>query len=212
MNWRFKYLFRIQGFPIVDALAEFENIKREDPLTRVSRQEAKAWRIFDHHRVYNQLYQKFLGDGAINSWEEIPILSKRDIQASLDDRLTPPYTKKSVFINNTSGSSGTPFVFAKDKFCHSMCWATINDRFGQHGIKIGEHLQARFYGIPSSGFGFFKETLKDLLARRIRIPVFDLSEKKLGDILRVFEKREFHYVNGYTSSLVLFAKFLIKEG
>lgn len=211
MNLQFKLLFKIQGFPIDKALLEFEEIQKSDLSSRLVGQQAKAWDIFDYHRKNNRLYNNFIQNSRPAVWSQIPILTKKDIQASLEERLSSPYTRESVFINNTSGSSGTPFIFAKDKFCHAMCWATINDRFGQHGIQIGSSLQARFYGIPSSGVKYYKERLKDVLARRIRIPVFDLSDQKLEVIQKVFEKHNFEYVNGYTSSLVLFAKFLLKK-
>jgi phenylacetate-CoA ligase len=43
----------------------------------------------------------------------------------------------------------------------------------------------------------------------VRYPVFDLSDKKLERVLEDFKKKPFEYFNGYTSSLVVFAKYLI---
>ena len=60
--------------------------------------------------------------------------------------------------------------------------------------------------------GYQKERLKDRLSSRYRFPIFDLSDKKLEQFLKVFQKKKFDYINGYTSSVVLFAKFLQKKG
>jgi phenylacetate-CoA ligase len=53
--------------------------------------------------------------------------------------------------------------------------------------------------------------LKDFLAGRVRFPVFDLSDSRLSKVLKEFKKKPFVYVNGYTSSLVVFAKYLIRS-
>src|SRR5690606_32044653 len=68
--------------------------------------------------------------------------------------------------------------------------------------------QARFYGIPLDFFSYQKERLKDSLSNRYRFPIFDLSDEKLEQFFQKFTKASFEYINGYTSSIVLFAKFL----
>ena len=57
-------------------------------------------------------------------------------------------------------------------------------------------------------FGYYKERFKDFLAKRYRFPIFDLSDVVLEEILKKFQQKKFDYINGYTSSVVLFAKFL----
>ncbi len=68
--------------------------------------------------------------------------------------------------------------------------------------------QARFYGIPLNFVGYQKERFKDLLSNRYRFPIFDLSEEMLEQFYQKFTKMSFEYINGYTSSIVLFAKHL----
>ena len=81
-------------------------------------------------------------------------------------------------------------------------------RFGWYGIDFNHSYQARFYGIPLDFFGYQKERFKDFLSRRFRFPVFDLSDKVLEKFLQKFKTKKFDYLNGYTSSIVLFAKYL----
>jgi phenylacetate-CoA ligase len=50
-----------------------------------------------------------------------------------------------------------------------------------------------------------KERIKDFLSNRFRLPVFDLSN--VLEISWPFQNKKFDYINGYTSSIVLFAKF-----
>lgn len=205
MNWIFKITLGINGFPIRKAKKQF-SLEKE-----LSLQE-RAFLIFRFHTENNAFYQKWvhlINSNKINNWADIPVITKKDFQMDIDAIITTGLRKSKLHIHNTSGSTGTPFYFAKDKFCHAMNWAEIDYHLLKHSINIGESKQARFYGIPLSGFKYYKERLKDFLANRVRFPVFDLSDKKLYEILNEFKKKKFEYINGYTSSLVIFAKFLI---
>lgn len=203
----FENTLKFNGFPITKAKGILEEIKGipenkyRDYIFR-ARQE-----IFQYHINNNRFYKNLVGVENI-SWENIPIMTKRHLQQPLEDRLSKNFTTKSVYINKTSGSSGTPFIFAKDKLCHALTWAEIIDRFGSLGIDFNSSLQARFYGIPLDFKGYYKERIKDFFSHRYRFPVFDLSENKMENILSSFKRKKYDYINGYTSSIVLFAKFL----
>ena len=201
----------LQHYPINKAKKELLFVQNNFSNDSLSYQEKKKWEIFNHHFSKNRAYKSFLGNTTITNWEDIPVLTKQKIQAPLSERLTEGYSGKKIHLHNTSGSSGTPFYFAKDKFCHAMSWAINYDRFGWHGVHIGKDLQGRFYGIPLSKTKYYKEKIKDFLACRLRFPVFDLSDKVLAIYLDTFSKNKINYLNGYTSSLVLFAKFLKKN-
>ena len=59
--------------------------------------------------------------------------------------------------------------------------------------------------------GNFKERWKDVLMNRVRMPIFDLSDKNLFYFLQIFSKKKFKYIYGYTNSILTFAKYLIKN-
>ena len=206
------HILKINGFPIDEAVEKLKKIKSL-PVQEISAyQEELKWAIFKHHCDKNIHYRRFLDQEVFSNWLEIPVLKKSDIQLPLNKRFTEGYSVKNSHVHNTSGSTGTPFFFAKDKFCHALSWAIIHDRFSSHGIKNGKDLQARFYGIPKGRLKGIKERIKDCLIARIRFPVFDLSDKVLDQFLKKFIKKPFVYVNGYTSCLVMMAKYCIEKG
>jgi len=211
----FKLSLNIKGFPINQAIYDLKKIQSYSLQALLEYQEQKKWTIFEYHIKNNPYYASWLlkkkGKKPTN-WEEIPIITKKDFQIPLKERLSIGYNTSNVYINNTSGSSGQPFFFAKDKYCHAMTWALNMDRYAWHDIEYGRSLQARFYGIPLSTLKFIREKYKDVLSARIRFPVFDLSDKVLEVYLHRFKKHPFVYINGYTSSLVLFAKYIAKRG
>lgn len=204
----FENTLKFNGFPIDAAKEKLKNIQQipEDGYKDYILKARNG--IVGYHIENNVFYKNIVFNIDTSIWENIPVMTKSDLQVPLENRLSKGFSKKNIYVNKTSGSSGTPFIFAKDKFCHALTWAEIIDRFGSLGISYNSSYQARFYGIPLDFIGYYKERTKDLFSHRYRFPIFDLSEKKLEGILTAFKRKKFDYINGYTSSIVLFAKFL----
>lgn len=204
----FHLSLKLNGFKIDKATKDFEQILQVQEADYEQYIFKKRAEIVDFHLKNNSFYKDICNTKGSNDWNELPILTKKDLQKPLSERLSKEYSEKSVFVNKTSGSSGDPFIFAKDKYCHSLTWASIIYRFGWHGIDFNSSYQARFYGIPLDFIGNKKERLKDFFSRRYRFPIFDLSDAVLEKFLKKFYQKKFDHINGYTSSIVLFAKFL----
>ena len=207
----FNLSLKLNGFPMKEAMIEFSKIQAVSDGEYENYINLKRKEIIDYHLKKNKSYQEFIGKKSIENWNEIPIMTKKEFQKPLQERLSNGFTPKNVYVNKTSGSSGDPFIFAKDKFCHALTWTNIINRFGWFGIDFNSSKQARFYGIPLDFIGNKKERLKDFLKKSYRFPIFDLSDKILEKVLLKFQNKKFDYINGYTSSIVLFAKFLEKK-
>jgi len=207
----FNLSMRLKGFPLQEArsrLAEIQQISESDYAAYIEKAREK---IISYHLQHNPFYKNFVGASNTNDWQQLPVMTKKDLQMPLEERLSDSFTIKKVHTGKTSGSSGTPLHYAKDLFCHALTWAGIIDRFGWYGLDFNNSYQARFYGIPLEFVPYRKERLKDRLSSRYRFPIFNLSEKKLSQFLDVFRRKKFDYINGHTSSIVLFAKFLQKK-
>ena len=201
----------MNGFPIGKAKSALEKIQGRSMTDFETYVEEQKKAIVNYHLQHNPFYKKLVGKVNAASWENIPVMTKRDLQLPLTQRLSEGFSVKNVYVNKTSGSSGDPFIFAKDTYCHALTWAVIQDRFGWYGLDFNSSLQARFYGIPLDKKGYYKERLKDVFSKRIRFSIFDLSDEALEKVLASFRKNNFEYLNGYTSSIVQFAKFLHRK-
>ncbi len=206
----FDLSLQLNGFPIKEAKAELRKIVSLSEKEHEAFLENKKIEIVAYHLQNNLFYQELVGSNTTN-WENLPILNKRNLQKPLLERLSKGYSPNNSYVNKTSGSSGDPFIFAKDKYSHALTWASNMDRFGWYGIDFNRSYQARFYGIPMDFIGNKKERFKDLLSHRFRFSIFDLSDGVLETILKKFQNKKFDYINGYTSSIVLFAKYLKKK-
>ena len=197
----FDTILKIKGFPIEEAKKTFEELLR----TTEKVIEEKKQAIVAHHIAHNPFY-KSLAITNPKSWNDLPVLTKRDLQQPLKNRLSNSYTLSNVFKGKTSGSSGHPFTFAKNKHAHAITWAAFHHAYNQHGLNLNSSLQARFYGIPLSGIARYAELVKDFVSYRKRFPIFNMNKEVLDGYISRFRESEFHYINGYTSSILLFAK------
>ncbi|SFB76799.1 phenylacetate-CoA ligase [Zunongwangia mangrovi] len=210
MDW-FKLSLQLNKFPVNRARKMLDEIDQIPVNQYQNFIETKKKEIVDYHLNNNNFYKGFIGDRSIENWEDIPIMSKTNLQQPLEQRLSDGFNLKNSYIGKTSGSSGHPFSFAKDKLCHAMAWEGFNDHYNWHGIDLNKSLQARFYGIPLDFYGNLQERIKDRISLRRRFSIFDLSEMKLQNFLDRFKKSKFDYLNGYTSAILLFSKFLKKK-
>ena len=200
----------LQGFTLGKAEQSYADMSRKKDVNLKAWQNKKRWEIVRHHWECNPVFRGKLPNFP-ERWENVPIMSKKDFQRPIAELLTRPFRKSQVYCGNTSGSSGHPFFYAKDKLCHALTWIQIKSLYAQHGLHFNSR-QARFYGMPLNGPGYWKEKAKDVIAKRVRFPVFDLSEPVLESWVQKFSRLQFDYLYGYTSSLVYFARFCRDSG
>ncbi|MEM5565617.1 phenylacetate--CoA ligase family protein [Psychroserpens sp. AS72] len=207
----FDFSLRLNGYPLDKAKSELAQIQQKSDIDFKTFLDDKLKAIVSYHFENNTFYKSLAPKANSISWSSIPVMTKKDLQQPLEERLSKGFTTKNVYVNKTSGSSGDPFIFAKDKFCHALTWAVIQNRFGWYGLDFNSSRQARFYGIPLDKKGYYKERFKDRLSKRYRFSVFDLSDTAFEEHLQKFKATSFDYINGYTSSIVQFAKFLERQ-
>ena len=199
------FSLKLNGFPIKEAqkkLREIQSISESDFEAYINQAKKD---IVTYHLKNNPFYSS-INNGKFTSWNALPILTKKKLQIPLQERLSRNFTPKNVYVNKTSGSTGNPFYFAKDKFSHALTWAVIKNRFDWH--KLYGKKQARFYGIPNETIPRLKERLKDIFSNRYRFNVFELSDTAFEKWVEKFNTTDFVYLNGYTTVIVAFANYL----
>ena len=198
---------QLNGYAIATAQKQLQELKQQVEHNYTAYTETKKTEILKHHLHNTPFYRNLVGDQC-QTWEDLPVLTKQDLQQALKPRLSKGFSAKNVHVHRTSGSSGTPFIFAKDKFCHALTWASITQLYSTSGIDLQNSYEARFYGIPNHGVARLKERLKDRLSNRYRFSIFDTSAANFESFISRFKKERFGHLNGYTSTLVLFARYL----
>jgi len=207
----FDLSLKLNGFPIVESRRKLDDILKVPEKDYAAFNNMRKREIADFHIKNNNLYRHLIGRDGFSEWEDLRVMKKSDLQRPLAERLSDGYTTKNVFLNKTSGSSGDPMLFAKDKDCHALIWANIMRRFAWHGIDFNHSLQARFYGMPLDFVSHAKLRLKDFLSHRYRFNIFDFSDAGMEKMVSKFRRTKFDYINGYTNSVLLLAHYLKRQ-
>ncbi|MDO5978832.1 phenylacetate--CoA ligase family protein [Flavivirga spongiicola] len=204
----FELSLKLKGFSIRKAKLALKAIQKKSDSEFNTYIKTKKKDIVNYHLKHNSFYKSFAKDANPLDWNTVPIMSKKDLQQPLVTLLSNRFSTKNIYIDKTSGASGHPFIFSKDKFTHALTWSIIMDRFSWFNLNFNSTKQARFYGIPLDRKGYYTEKLKDFISNRYRFNVFDLSDEALENWLIDFKRKPFFYMNGYTSPIVQFAKYL----
>ena len=208
----FDLSLQLSGFPIKKAQKHFAEILSIPENEYEAYIEQKKAEIVTFHLQNNSFYRELCKGKNVENWNDLPVLTKADLQQPLSKRLSDGYTEKNVFINKTSGSSGNPFVFARDKYCHAITWASIFWRFKKHKLDVANSYQARFYGMPLDLKGSFLIRLKDYFSNRYRLSILDFSDSGIEKILKHFHQKPFQHINGYTTCIIQIARYLKEKG
>ena len=84
----FNLSLRLNGFPIKEASVELEKILAvsENEYSNYINQKKKE--IVAYHLKHNKSYQAFVGKTSFDNWNELPVMTKKEFQKPLKDRLS----------------------------------------------------------------------------------------------------------------------------
>lgn len=171
-------------------------------------QKNKCFEIAKHHYKNSSTYSELVGDVFPDNWSDLPVCSKSNFQGDFLSALSLSDKSNKLYLGKTSGSTGTPFKFAKDYLTQARVWAYKKYFFQLYGIDFNS-LEARFYRMPKDFKGRTIQKTKDLLLRRKRFPVNDMSEETFNKWIAIFQLHPFEYIYGYSSAIALFSKYLL---
>jgi len=203
----FELIYKWRHYDISKALSDIETVRNFPTKEFAVWQEKQRWEVASYLYNHNTFYRKFVGDVFPAKWEELPVVRKAELQSDPEKLLSSGFEPREIYINNTSGSSGHPLKFTKDYYTQARVWAAKKLFFNMHDIDIGDK-EARFYGIPKNLKGHLTQRLKDLVLNRYRFVIFEMSDVIFKKWVEKFSRTKFDYIYGYTSSIVLFSRYL----
>lgn len=159
----------------------------------------------DLYREYGVNPERVLGPADVAS---LPMISKEDIRNNRERFRSEKRLRKDS--RSTSGSTGVPLSFEKDRASTAWMDAVMYTSYAWHGIPLGA-AQARFWGVPLKPGARFEAAVKDLLMNRIRLSAFTAdaaSFESFGERLQRFRPVYFY---GYPSLMHEFARYILAE-
>jgi phenylacetate-CoA ligase len=145
---------------------------------------------------------------------KLPFLTKDDIRSHLYfDIMSENHNKAEILRITTSGSTGEPFVCYADRAQVEIRWAATLRAQEWTGYRFGDpsvRLWHQTLGMSKSQVA--KERLDALLTNRTFVPVFELSQERLGKMIDTIVGVKPVLMDGYAEALDFIARYLKTEG
>lgn len=145
---------------------------------------------------------------------KLPMLTKEDVRQHLYfDILSENHVKDQVLKITTSGSTGEPFVCFADRSQLEFRWAATLRSQEWTGYEFGDpcvRLWHQTLGMSRSQV--LREKADALLSRRKFIPVFEMSDDKLAEMVREIADWQPVLMDGYAEALDFLAHWLKQSG
>ncbi|MCD4664988.1 MAG: hypothetical protein K8R68_06920, partial [Bacteroidales bacterium] len=166
-----------------------------------------------YHRMLNQLGIKPRDIKNISDLQQLPLLTKEIIRNNLDDLTSKSYSKDKLISSATGGSTGEPLSFFIDKR-----WIACNEgaayrEWSWAEYNLGDKI-AYLWGAPQDMMHQkeLKTKIFNLTHRMIKLNAFNMTEKNMGDYIKILRKHKPKVINSYASAIYLLAKYVEKEG
>ena len=200
---RLKFIDLVTGLKIYDTLQMFKKHQYmpEKDLRKV-RQE-KLDTLFTIARNSTVYYAQF------NSYQQLPILTKKIIKQYPDNFLSGAYHGK-LFMKATGGTTGTPFVYYTSVNAQSHLWAGLLLSWENTGYNFGE--KAAFI----AGSALMKLTAKHYLFYKLMnidlYPAAAMSDEIIGKYIAAIRQKKTKLIYGYAMVINTVADYIINKG
>lgn len=111
----------------------------------------------------------------------------------------------------TSGSTGAPLTFAKDRRMTAWMDAAMWAAYGWHGVRPGQP-HARFWGLPRHPWRRLRRRMMDRMLNRRRLDAFDLSLEESVAFFDGLLRFQPVYIHAYPTLLRSFVEYCAAAG
>lgn len=206
-------ILALHGESLQRCLSELRAFNRLDADQMAHRQWQDVRRLLDYAYHYSPFYRNRCDSlglppdsvRAPADFARLPLLTKRDIQQHPLELFSREHLR--VSHRHTSGSTGTPLQFIKDRRSLAYMDAAMHDCYGWHDLQIGDR-QARIWGVPFGVRGRLLTAAKDLLLNRRRLLSFDIDEEPCRSFYHQLSRFRPSYLYGLPNAIADFARRL----
>ena len=165
-----------------------------------------------HIPYYKNIFKKinFNPDNlhSFDYFRKLPIIDKNIVRENFNDMQSDEIHKLNAILYNTSGSTGTPLSFYRDRFTNSASFAMfwrVWEQIGGGDYRIGSKFAA-LTGYDGGTHIYQWQT------RLLKLSSFHLMEENTELFYNLLKKFKPKILRGYPSALYLFGKLLQKRG
>ncbi len=168
---------------------------------------------------YQRAYAPFADQiETARTWQDVnhlmgtlPVVERDAVMEAFDEFASQNASNLKTYPDRTSGSSGTPLMFACDQTAWAYRHALLFRCMEAFGVNVGEPY-ALFFGLHWNMGIRLKTRMRDLSLNRVRISAYDIEPKSLNRHLRnIREHGPTHFI-GYPSAIYDFCSLLRDRG
>ena len=187
----------------------YENLKRyqEEKLQRLI--QFSYENVPYYHKLFKNLNIKPEDIQSIKDLQKLPILTKEIIRNNQSD-FVPLNLKEQKYANRlTGGSTGHPLQYRNSNDDKSLGFAILYANWSYVGYELGDKVAviAGSSLIPSTRSKLI-DNIKAVIMNTKQFSSFDLNEEYMNNIVIALNKFKPEFLNGYASSIYLFAKHI----
>lgn len=200
-----KYLREVRAFNKLSAaqMKEMQWCKLQALIEYVYKHNSYYKKLFDEHNIKPDMIN------SPDDYSKIPFLTKQAIKERSSEMLSTDNRRFDV--RKTSGSTGVPLKFVKDRDSLAYMNAVMHDVYSWYGIEIGDR-SCRIWAIPLEVKKQSSIFIRDFLQNRIRLNSFDVSDESSISFYHAVRKFKPKFMMGVPSYMTDFCKRLKKAG
>lgn len=145
---------------------------------------------------------------------KLPLLTKDDVRRHIHfDMMQEGVSHADILRISTSGSTGEPFICYADRAQLEFRWAATLRSQEWTGYRFGDptvRLWHQTLGMSKSQAA--KEIADAKLSNRTFVPVFEMSESKLEEMIRLLERTRPVLIDGYAEAFDFLAQYIQARG
>ena len=168
---------------------------------------------YEHVPYYRNLFDSLNIDyrriRGLEDLKLLPILDKQTIREHFNEFFAEGCDRTSLIEQHTSGSTGTGFSFYQNWEAHADVWAHVWR--GNHNIGLSRDMWCAYFG----GRSIVPPEKKNGPVHRINYPgkqimfsIYHMNDRAFSQWVKVLNKHQPPWIQGYPSALVPFAAYL----
>lgn len=183
------------------------------------RQLASVKAIVKYASEHTSFYRRRLADQGmsaedIRSFEDIaniPVLTKDDIRANLDDMISDEFAKENLRRKRTGGSTSVPLQIYVDPTAYAYKYAATRRHNRWAGYGAGDKL-ASIWGATDREYSTKEKLVNYFVTRSIYLDTLKLDEPYMLSFIGKVRKYRPRTLIGHAHSLYIFAQFVEEHG
>ena len=166
-----------------------------------------------YRNLFDELHIDYRQIKTIEDLKLLPILDKQTIRDHYEEFFSESYDRSALVEQHTSGSTGTGFSFYQNREAHADVWAHVWR--GNHNIGLRRDMWCAYFG----GRSIVPPERKSGPCHRINYPgkqimfsIYHMNDRSFAKWVRVLNRHQPPWIQGYPSALVPFAAYLERTG